>query len=401
MRKKYRNCNNVFLLIFLTILVGCNNNGKKTLSELEQIEAQYALMLETARSRNANPRTVLPDGTTQWCKKGFDWTEGFFSGACWLLYEMSNDVRWKQAGEEFQSLFRAHTNASSHDVGFVFNCSYGKAFQITQDSSYIEILKEAGRNLVSRFNPKVGCIKSWDTDKGWQSIRGWQYPVIIDNMMNLELLFELTRITGDSIYYQCAITHANTTMKNHFRINGSSYHVVDYDSITGSVRHRQTAQGYSDESSWARGQAWGLYGYTMCYRYTHEQKYLEMAERIASYIINHQSIPEDKIPYWDYDIPQTNKMFRDVSAATITASALYELGQYVFNNKLYFNYADEILKSLQTDKYLAAVGTNNYFLLKHSVGSIPHGSEVDVPINYADYYFLEAIKRQKQCIKRN
>jgi hypothetical protein len=221
-------------------------------------------------------------------------------------------------------------------------------------------------------------------------------PVIIDNMMNLNLLFEATKLTGDSIYYNVAITHANTTIKNHFRDDFSSYHVIDYDHTTGKVRSKQTAQGFSDPSSWARGQAWGLYGYTECYAETKKPEYLIQAIAIAKYIIQNPKIPENNIPYWDYDDPKIPDAPRDASAAAITASALLELQQFdTENRQLYIDYAEIIIRSLASPDFLAKEKENGGFILKHSVGNYHTGEELDRPLNFADYYFLEALLRWK------
>ena len=217
-------------------------------------------------------------------------------------------------------------------------------------------------------------------------------------MMNLELLFEASRLSGDSTYYNIARKHADTTMANHFRADNSCYHVVDYDPETGEVRKKQTAQGYADESAWARGQAWALYGYTMCYRYTHDVRYLEQAEKIFNFIFGNKNLPEDLVPYWDFDAPNIPNEPRDASAAACTASALYELSTYL-PDKGYKETADRIMESLASPAYRAKVGTNGNFILMHSVGSIPHGAEIDVPLNYADYYFLEGLMRKRDLEK--
>lgn len=384
----------IFSCVTLFSLCGCKRTNEA--DKVSYVSEQYSLMLKEAENKNALPRTILPDGTTQWTGDKFEWTMGFFPGSCWLMYELTNETKWKEAGCELQKIVGRFYKASSHDLGFVFNCSYGNAFRLTNDSTYIVPMIKAAKTLVGRFDHKVGLIKSWNVDKGWQSQRGWQYPVIIDNMMNLELLFKVASYTNDSTYYNIAVSHADNTMKNHYREDMSCYHVVDYDSITGAVRKKETAQGYSDDSSWARGQAWGLYGYTMCYRFTKDKRYLDFAQKIASYIMNEPSIPADCIPYWDYDDPKIPNVPRDASAASVTASALLELSEYSSFGDEYKSYAEKILKSLKSPEYLANVGTNNYFLLKHSVGSIPHGNEIDVPLNYADYYFLEALLRNKK-----
>jgi hypothetical protein len=216
--------------------------------------------------------------------------------------------------------------------------------------------------------------------------------------MNLELLFELTKITGNDTYKNVAIEHANTTLKNHFRKDDSSYHLVDYDQETGDVRSKETAQGYSNESSWARGQAWGLYGYTVCYRYTKDLRYLEQAEKIAKYIIENPNTPSDGIPYWDYNAENIPNEPRDVSAAAVTVSALIELENYSKNS--YSSFTDKILTTLAGYEYTSKIDENNHFILKHSVGSIPHNAEIDVPLIYADYYYLEALIRLKARMQK-
>lgn len=362
--------------------------------QLELSATQYELLLAAAKNIDKIPRTVNEKKETHWIKDGFDWTIGFFPGSCWYLYEQTKDEKWKTAAEYFQSKFeKLKTSTANHDLGFVFNCSYGNEYRLTKTDKSKDVLITAANSLIQRFNPKVGAIKSWDADKGWQAKRGWMYPVIIDNMMNLELLFEVSKITGDDKYKNIAIAHANTTLKNHFRIDYSSVHVVDYDPETGEVRSKQTAQGYAHESSWARGQAWAVYGYTMCYRYTKDIKYLEQAKRVANFILNYKGTPADMVPYWDYNAPNIPNEPRDASAAAITASALIELANY--SDEKYLKSATGILTSLASKEYMAEVGSNNHFILKHSTGSIPHKNEIDVPLNYADYYFLEALMRYK------
>ncbi len=363
---------------------------------LEHAVKQMELQLVEAEKANRIPRTIDEQGNMHWAKEGFDWTEGFYPGSLWYLYENTKDEKWRLAAEKFQALFEDHKNYTRyHDLGFVFNCSYGNGYRLTKNERFKEVLINAGDSLLTRFNPKVGSIKSWDVDKGWQSQRNWMFPVIIDNMMNLEMLFELTELTGDKKYREAAITHANTTLKNHFRPDNSSYHVVDYDPNTGEVRSKQTAQGFADDSAWARGQAWGLYGYTVCYRYTKDEKYLEQAQKIADFIVNYKGTPADGIPYWDYNADSIPNAPRDVSAAAITVSALIELNGYA--NKSYQPAIDTILASLKSAEYTATIGENKHFILKHSVGSIPHGAEIDVPLNYADYYYLEALTRYKKA----
>ena len=271
--------------------------------------------------------------------------------------------------------------------------SYGNGLRLKNIDGYKDVIVNTAKSLSTRFRPAAGVIQSWDADKGWQANNGWKCPVIIDNMMNLELLFKATEFSGDSTFADIAVSHADQTMKNHYRPDYSTYHVVDYDPETGAVRGRYTAQGYSDESSWARGQAWSLYGFTVMYRFTGDEKYLERAEKVAGFLFNNPNMPEDLVPYWDFDCPDIPDTYRDVSSAAIIASALYEL-YGMTENSLYKEKADKIVESLSSPAYRAEPGTNGGFILMHSVGSIPHGSSIDVPLNYADYYFLEALIRK-------
>ena len=324
-----------------------------------------------------------------------DWTSGFFPGSMWYAYELSGDKQLGSEARKFTAkLSQIQYYKGIHDVGFMMMCSYGNGLRLIPESGDSLVLINTAKSLNSRFYPKVGLIKSWDHEPAWK------FPVIIDNMMNLELLFEASKMTGDDSYNKIAISHADKTMKNHFRPDMSTYHLVSYDPETGAVLTKETHQGYSNSSSWARGQSWGLYGYTVCYRYTQDKKYLDWAEKIANYIISNVKT-EDAIPYWDYNAPDIPNAPRDASAAAVAASALLELSQKTTDGAKYFNYAEKILRSLSSDNYLAAKGKNSGFILMHSVGSYPHNSEVNVPINYADYYYLEALKRYVDITQKN
>jgi len=385
---------NTFAIFLLLIQMSCDSSNSTqdgSGSRLEQMDQQLSRLREVATKNQRIPRTVH-EGKIKFTGQHFDWTEGFFPGTCWYMYEMTGDDAWKQSAENLQNLIVEHRFlTTNHDLGFVFNCSFGNGWRLTKNQEFKNVLVDASNSLITRFDPTIGSIKSWDVDRGWQSERGWQYPVIIDNMMNLELLFEASNLSGDNKYRELAITHANTTLKHHYRQDGSSYHVVDYDTITGQPRNKHTAQGYAHESAWARGQAWGLYGYTVSFRYTKDERYLKQAERIADFILNHPNLPEDKVPYWDFNAPNIPDELRDASAGAIIGSALLELDNY--SSKNYKDAASTIISSLSSDKYFASVGDNHDFLLMHSVGSIPHGAEIDVPLNYADYYYTEAIYR--------
>ena len=349
--------------------------------------------------RKVNPRTITKDGKLALVNHK-DWCTGFFPGELWQMYRYTNDEFWrKNALSQTWAIEDLKYHGGTHDLGFMAGLSFGLGYQFTGEQSLRDVMIDASKTLIKRFNPTVGCIRSWDHNKD-----EWGYPVIIDNMMNLEMLFKATQLTGDSIYWNVAVSHANTTMKNHFRPDASTYHVVDYDPATGAAVKHQTHQGYSDESYWSRGQGWALYGYTMCYRFTHDVKYLEQAKRVAEFWLSLPNMPADKVPYWDMKDPaianntagmDNPDVPRDASAAALIASALYELATYVpGQHDRYRGAADGIMDSL--DKYYHASTKGDYgFLLLHSTGHKPHNSEVDVPLSYADYYYVEAQLRRK------
>lgn len=324
------------------------------------------------------------------------WCSGFYAGTLLNLYEQNHDpVLLAEARKSMDSLAKEQYNTHTHDLGFMMYTSFGNANRLTPNEAYKQILINSARSLSTRFNPKVGCIKSWESKPS-------DFLVIIDNMMNLELLFWATKATGDSSFYKIAVTHANTTMKNHYRPDYSSYHVINYNPQTGAVQEKKTAQGYANESAWARGQVWGLYGFTVMYRETKDKKYLDQAKHIADFILNHPNLPADKIPYWDFNAPDIPNAPRDASAGAIMASALLELCRYVdkADAQIYFGTAKTILINLSSPQYKAETGTNGGFILKHSVGHLPAKSEIDVGITYADYYFVEAMKRYREFASR-
>ncbi|MBN9384421.1 MAG: glycoside hydrolase family 88 protein [Chitinophagaceae bacterium] len=358
---------------------------------LRQAANQYKVLMGKLPADRL-PKTYYAMGDKLETSNSEWWTSGFYPGTLFYLYEFSHDTSLSnEAKRRLKLLEKEQFNKGTHDLGFMMYCSFGNARHIFNTRDYDEILMNSARSLSTRFNPKVGCIKSWDHGK-------WQYPVIIDNMMNLELLFWATHFSGDSSFYRIAVTHANTTMQHHFRPDYSSFHVVDYDTATGAVRARQTAQGFSDSSAWARGQAWGLYGYTVMYRSTHDPRYLDQAEHIAHFILTNPNLPADKIPVWDYNAPEGQRALRDASAGAVMASALIELSRYVpvEKGREYLDVAEQIIVNLSSNTYHAVVGSNGGFILKHSVGHLPAKSEVDVPLTYADYYFVEAMLRYKQ-----
>lgn len=351
---------------------------------------QYSLMTSEIKDKEGQlPRTIDSDGKLR-TENSRWWTSGFYPGCLWYLYEYSKDQKIRDDAMTMTARVEQEKyTTNNHDVGFMLYCSFGNGLRITGEDSYNEVLLTGAKSLSTRFRPNIGCIQSWGSNNKWQC------PVIIDNMMNLELLMWAFKKSGDSSYYRIAVSHADTTMKYHFRPDYSTYHVVSYDTITGKVQVRQTAQGFSDESAWSRGQSWGLYGYTMMYRETKLDRYLQQAEHIADFLNNHPNLPEDKIPYWDYNAPGIPDAARDASAGSIMASALIELSGYVSpeTGKKYLQVAETQIRTLSSPEYRANPGENGNFILMHSVGSIPANSEVDVPLTYADYYFIEAMMR--------
>jgi len=396
-----------FFLIFLAgiLITSCKQAEQRDFVASSMDLAAHQLSAAIAHIpdsfTNYGPRTII-NGNVHYITFLLDWTVGFFPGSLWHMYEYTQDNKWKERAERFtNAIENAKFNTRHHDVGFVIYCSFGKGYRLTRNEHYRDVVIQAAHSLSTRFNPNVGAIKSWNTATGWQSTRGWEYPVIVDNMMNLELLFNAAKFTGDSSFYKIAVAHADNTLQNHYRPDYSSYHVIDFDSISGEVRHRHTAQGSAHESAWARGQAWGFYGFVMCYRETGYQRYLEQAEKIANWWMTHNNLPENLVPYWDFDAPNIPNEPRDASAAAITASALLELASFgTARSKEYFDFAEKTLISLSSPDFLAEPDENGFFILKHSVGSIPHNQEIDVPLNYADYYFLEGLIRYKTISPR-
>ncbi len=363
-------------------------------------EKQYDSLIH--RIENNKP-LLLPRGMTSEgdlrLKPYHDWTSGFFPGSLWYLYNNSKSEKWKKNAIKFTvAVDSAKYLTNTHDLGFMINNSFGNAYSLTQNSAYKEVVIKGAQSLATRYRPVIGAIQSWDTtpNMGWIAKRGWETPIIIDNMMNLEMLYRAFEYTKDSTFFRIATNHAKTTLQHHFRDDFSSFHIVDYDAKTGKVRSKEQGQGYIDASSWARGQAWGLYGFTQTYENTKDEAFLNQAKSIANYIMTNKKIPKNLIPYWDYDAPNIPNEPRDASAAAITASALLTLQQFVPEKKEeMIAYAENIIRSLSSSEYLAEYGKNQGFILEHSVGNIHSGEENDKPLNYADYYFLEAITKWK------
>jgi rhamnogalacturonyl hydrolase YesR len=356
--------------------------------------SQYKVLAQRVPA-NVMPRSYTND-TLRTCTSE-NWVAGFYPGTLLYLYENTKDSDlYNEALTRVKLMDKEQYNKGTHDLGFMMYCSYGNLNRINPNEAYKKILINSARSLASRFNPAVGCIRSWGRSNDTTMFR-----VIIDNMMNLELLFWAAKETNDRALYDVAVTHANTTLKNHFRPDNSSYHVVVYNPQTGNVIRKQTAQGAADESAWARGQSWGLYGYTLMYRETKDKIYLEQAQRIAAFILNHPNLPADRIPFWDYNAPGIPTTYRDASSAAIMASALIELTGYSEESlsKKYIITVETILQRLSSREYKATMGDNGGFVLKHSVAHLPRNSEVNAPLPYADYYYVEALMRYKKYFR--
>ncbi len=405
------------LIVCLAILSWSASEEKKFVQENYAFaKEQLGYMLkEAGKTDSLFPRTTNSAGKMTGTNM-YDWTPGFFPGSLWYVYEYTKDPAFKQAATGWTEKLRAlQYFTHHHDLGFMMYCSYGNAYRLTGKEAYKNILVQAARSLATRFNATTGTIKSWNRFPSWRDGRIYQYPVIIDNMMNLELLFFASRVSGDSSFKHIAVSHAEKTLQYQIRPDYSCYHVVCYDSATGKVLARETAQGYADNSIWSRGQAWGIYGFTMVYRETKDPKFLNAATRMADCFLNNKNLPADKIPYWDFNINEPGyspgarsyaakasltPIPRDASAAAIVASALIELSTYCNkeSGKKYQAAARQILYSLASPAYRAQPGSNGNFLLMHSTGSLPHHSEIDAPLVYADYYFLEALSRYNHLV---
>lgn len=335
------------------------------------------------KTLNKNTGAVEVSNTTWWCS-------GFFPASLLYVYEHTNDqeiLRIAKKRLALQEPMKHYTG--NHDLGFMMFNPFGNAYRLFKDPKDKATIDTAAMSLITRYRPQIKSIQSWNKNKNFNC------PVIIDNMMNLELLMWVSQNGGDPKFKEIALNHANSTIANHYRADYSAFHVLDYDLETGKLIAGKNHQGYNDASAWSRGQAWGFYGFVMMYRFTKDQRYLDHARNIAKFLLNHPNMPKDYILYWDFNAPDIPNDLRDASAAAIFASGLLELAQFTKSDesKNYINISASIIKTLSSPAYCASVGENGGFLLKHSVGHLPGNSEVDVPLTYADYYYLEAMHR--------
>ena len=399
----------ILLLTCLVAFVSCKNSNKtdETIvvsenkiaidlqKQIDDCENQLEIAVPKLTDLTKHPRLIDTD-STEWKQVGnhkLIWTSGFYPGVLWYAYDVTGNKRWKNEAIKRTEVFEDFKNITEHhDIGFMMFPAYGNGYEIGDKKKYKDILLTSAASLASRFNSNVGTIRSWSNKMHprWQ-----QHITIIDNMLNLELLFWATKNGGDKKFYDIAVKHAETTMKNHFRDDLTSWHVLEYDSINGNVLNRHTKQGYADNSRWSRGQAWGVYGYTMVYKETKDKKFLDFAQKITDKYL--AQLPEDMVPCWDFDVQSNPKEEKDASAAAVVASALLDLSELVeskADQERYYNAAVKMLKSLGSKNY-SAVGKADSFLL-HSTGAKSLGHEIDVALIYADYYYIEALSRLKK-----
>ncbi len=389
------------LSLALCLLASCRSKDDRFSAdkELDYCSHQVNLALSELRDSVGQiqychmPQNIMPGEKTWNCRKCAceEWCGGFWPGILWYDYEHTHNDSILQEAKRFteQLAFLIECPVFDHDLGFLMLTSYGNGYRLTHNPEYKEILLAAADTLATLFNPTVGTLLSWP--RNVEKFGG--HNTIMDNMINLELLFWAAKNGGDQRLAEIATSHADKTMKYAFRPDYTSYHVVVYDTITGEYIKAITHQGYADNTMWARGQAWAIYGYTMVYRETHEERFLLQAQKVAEAYLSR--LPEDYVPYWDFDYPFIPNAPRDASSAAIVASALLELQSFVTCDEAskYRDAAMKMLENLSSEAYQSR--DHNCAFLMHSTGNLPAGTEIDASIVYADYYYIEALTRLK------
>jgi rhamnogalacturonyl hydrolase YesR len=383
---------NNFIILFVLIgfIVSCKNEKPAIYNSEKELENRYTKFLDYKPDSLSFPRSYSIEKNKIKKVPSKDWTSGFYAGNLWQIFEITKDEKYKELAKDWTAFIEKEKyNDRTHDMGFKVFCSFGQGLKHHNNQKYKDIIVKSSETLISRYNDTVGSIRSWDFNK-----KRWDFPVIIDNMMNLEMLFEATKISKDSSFHNIAVKHANTTLKNHFREDNSCFHVVDYNPENAAIRMKVTHQGFNDSSAWSRGQGWAIYGFTMAYRYTKDKRYLDQAEKTANFYLNHKNLPEDGIPYWDFNDTAIPNAPKDVSAATVVSSGMVELYGYTKNEK-YLNYSKKVVNTLKSKEYILKSNITAPFILNHSTGNWPKNDEMDEPIVYGDYYFLETLLRLK------
>lgn len=401
--------NKSLFVIALCVLTACSeqqDTNLKSNDALDYCAIQVNRALESLKDSMGNydytmePRNIL-EGDTAWnCRKACaeEWCSGFWPGVLWMDYMVTKDEQIREAAEGYTNVlsFLGSRPAYDHDLGFLVINSFLKGYEATGNEAYKRVALAAADTLATLFNDKVGTILSWP--RHLKDFGG--HNTIMDNMINLELLFWAAENGGSEHLKDIAVRHAETTMQHHFREDGSCYHVALYDTLTGDFIKGMTHQGLADSSMWSRGQSWAIYGYTMVYRYTKEPRFLDHAQKVTDiYLKRLRETSDDWVPLWDMDDPRGGEAPKDASAACVVASALLELCQYVDDAKgrEYRQAAEYMLEDLSSERYQSR--DRNVSFLLHSTGHHPNGSEIDASIIYADYYYIEALMRLKNCTK--
>ncbi|KGL62288.1 glycoside hydrolase family 88 protein [Polaribacter sp. Hel1_85] len=392
----------LFLIAISLLMFACTSTQKKETvfnpSKMLDISAKKIKKTSLELTNSEEFLRNIPKDSVDWKVVGVkDWCSGFWPGVLWYAYEASGDIELKAEAERFTTPVKeiAYTPALDHDIGFQVFCSYGNGYRLTGNEEYKTIILAAADTLATLYNPKVGSILSWPI-----MVEEMGHNTIIDNMMNLELLFWASKNGGNKELYNIAESHAKVTMKYIVRSDNAVFHVADFNQETGEFVKGHTHQGLSDESMWARGQTWGIYGFAMSYRETGNKDFLNTSIRLADHFL--ERLPEDGVPYWDFDDPKIPNAPKDASAAGVAACGLLELSSLVEDKVLkekYFNAAKKSLEILSSKEYFS--GDKNKALLLHSTGHLPNNSEIDIPIIYADYYYMEALLRLKKMEAKN
>ncbi|WP_282165553.1 glycoside hydrolase family 88 protein [Cellulophaga baltica] len=386
-----------FLMLTIVLIVSCSPTKKEApvFSAQEMLDESVIKTKETLKGLSVKDSFLrnIPENQTTWESVGVnDWCSGFWPGVLWYAYEASNDTSLKKEAEAFTAPIKtiAYNSARNHDIGFMVYCSFGNGYRITGNPEYKEVLLSAADTLATLYNDKVGSILSWPEKR-----EEYAHNTIIDNMMNLELLFWAAKNGGDQRLYDIATSHAEVTMNNLVREDNSLYHLGSFNEETGEFLKGYTHQGYADESMWARGQTWGIYGFAMAYRETGRKDFLEISIKLADHFL--ERLPEDGIPFWDFDDPKIPNAPKDASAAAIAACGMFEIANLVEDVTLKNKFNTAATKFVEIlSSYAYYSGDKNQALLLHSTGHLPNNSEIDMPIIYADYYYMEALMRLKK-----
>jgi unsaturated chondroitin disaccharide hydrolase len=359
-------------------------------SRVDRYTDQRLLATDAALNPPAYPMRTKPGGS--WLTVGADdWTAGFYAATLWRTYERTHDPAWRQRAETWQAGLARQTSQDSTDLGFKLFDTYGVGYQLTGDESYKRVVLAAADTVAHRYNSKVGMFRVWDKANDQTRFR-----VNIDALMNQELMFWAGQNGGNPQYADMAKHHALRALQDLVRPDGGTWMVASYDQKTGALLGHSTKQGYATESTWSRGQAWAVYGFTTAYRYTKDPRFLDGARRTADYFV--RRLPPDRVPYWDFDVPNKATAPRDTSASAVVASALVELSGYETDPAAKQHDTDtarDILTALSSPTYAPR---NQTFaaMLQHGTQHYPAGW-ADTGIMFGDYYFVEALGRYEKA----